>query len=156
MLEIKGVLVAKYRNIEDLYIPWDKNVLIFGKNAAGKSNILEAVSLFRREDIADVVGDGEYAVSFFYKIYDLFQECPEDPRDRFETHEKAWKVGLLLAALGIDNNEYEKTLNWCFKVLNSGQVDIRGPFKLNDEDLQLLEKGKDNQGNPIDLDFFQG
>lgn len=142
MVEVKGVLVEKYRNIADLYIPWDKNVLIFGKNAAGKSNLLEALSLFRREDIADYLGSEEYSVSFFYKTYDFFQERDEDPQDRFEAHEKAWKVGLLLSALGIDSREFEKTLNWCFQVTDSGEIDIRGPFLLDEEDIQLLEKAE--------------
>lgn len=141
MIEIKGVLIEKFRNIEDLYIPWDKNVLIFGRNAAGKSNVLEAVSLFRREGIAGHIGDEDYSVSFFYKTYDYFQERDEDPQNRFEANEKAWKVGLLLSALGIDSREYEKTLNWCFQVDDSGDIDIRGPFLLDEEDLQLLDKG---------------
>jgi hypothetical protein len=54
-------------------------------------------------------------------------------------------------ALGVESEEYEQGLNWCFRVPETGEIEVRGPFRLDSEDLQILDKGEIPDYDPLDL-----
>jgi len=45
-MKINGITLAHYRNIENLSLAFDDVNIIYGENAQGKTNLIEAVYLF--------------------------------------------------------------------------------------------------------------
>ena len=43
--ELVEVNVSKYKNLEEVHLPWTTGAVLFGPNGSGKSNLLEALTL---------------------------------------------------------------------------------------------------------------
>ncbi|CAO4834051.1 MAG: DNA replication and repair protein RecF [Holosporales bacterium] len=99
---IEKLRLYHYRNFENYVLPLDhQHVVLYGRNGAGKTNILEAVSLFS-------IGKG------------LKKSAPQEI-ERNQTGETGWAVHLTLADDVHLKTSFEKQLDGTFKRLSKAQ-----------------------------------
>ena len=112
-MHIKKVHIENYRNFTNIDIPLGQTTLLLGKNDAGKTNFLEAMSLilysgdgfYKNKELSAFDINDKAVATFHKKLTDLYEDLKAEKPESYNEAEKAFPSVVITIYFSVDDND---------------------------------------------------